>query len=99
MPLSAMLDAATPAPAGRQSAPSDAAIRRRIRAVYLQLDRFGATDDVARLCASVVTHLETHGQVRIKQHEVAALAGVIGLIDRNMAERASREQGLAEAVG
>ena len=93
-----MLDAATPAPAGPQSAPSDAAIRRRFRAVYLQLDRFGATDDVAKLCASVVTHLEAHGHVRIEHHEVAALAGVIGLICRCQAERAAREGEITEAV-
>jgi hypothetical protein len=83
-------------------ADAEAAIRRRFRAVYLQLDRFGATDDVAKLVASVVTHLETHGHVRIEHHEVAALAGVIGLICRCQQERAARDGALAElaeAVG
>ena len=70
---------------------NDAAIRRRFRAVYLQLDRF-------ELCASVVTHLEAHGHARIEHHEVAALAGVIGLICRCQEERAAREGMIAEAV-
>ena len=98
MPLDAILQAAQPAAAGRQSAPTDASVRRRFRAVYLQLDRFGATDDVARPCASVVTHVEANGHVRIEHHEVAALAGVIGLICRSQAERAAREGEITEAV-
>ena len=57
-------------------------------------ERFGANESVARLVASI-THTT---QVRVEPHELAALAGVLTLVLRNMAERAAREGTLAEAV-
>ena len=57
-------------------------------------ERFGANESVARLVASI-THTT---QVRVEPHELAALAAVMSLVDRHMAERAAREGTIAEAV-
>ena len=98
MPLSAILEAATPASAGRQSAPSDAAIRRRYRQVFAEIERAAADEDVAQAVASLVLHFEQRRHARVERPELVALCSVLSLIDRHMAERAAREEGLAEAV-
>jgi hypothetical protein len=57
----------------------------------------------ARPLSAVVTARPPHasnerGQVRVEPHELAALAGVLTLVLRNLSERAAREGTLAEAV-
>ncbi len=102
MPLSAILEAATPASAGRQSAPSDAAIRRRYRQVFAEIERASADEDVAQAVASLVLHFEQRRHARVERPELVALADVLTLVLRNLAERAAREgtlAELAEAVG
>jgi hypothetical protein len=76
----------------------DSSIRRRFCAACVQLERAGASENTARLVSSLVLHLEQHRHARVQQHERVALAAVRGLIDRQLAERATREQGLAAAV-
>jgi hypothetical protein len=98
MPLSAILEAAAPAPAGRPSAPTDPAIRRRYRQVYAEIERAGAEVDVAQAVASLAIHLEQHRHARIERAELVALVAVLGLVDRHMAERAASEGTLAEAI-
>ena len=98
MPLSAILDAATPASAGRQSSPTDPAVRRRYREIYARLERAGAALDTAQAVASLAIHLEQHRHARIEQPELVCLCATVSLIERTMAERGEREQGILEAV-
>ena len=77
---------------------SDTPVRRRFRQTTARLERFGADESVARFVASIAQHIEATQQVRVEPHELAALSGVLTLVLRNVAERAEREQGIAEAV-
>ena len=77
---------------------SDPAVRRRYRAIYNEIERAGGLD-VAQVLASLATHLEQRRNARIEHAELVALCSVLALIDRHMAERAARQETIAEAVG
>jgi hypothetical protein len=77
---------------------SDPGVRRRYRAIYNQIERAGGLD-VAQTVASLAIHLEAHRHARIECAELVALVAVMTLVDRHMAERAAREQTIAEALG
>ena len=49
----------------------------------------GADEDSAWLVSSIVLYYEQHRHVRVEQAEVLALTGVLTLIARNLAERAT----------
>ena len=80
MPLTAFLDAAVPASAGRRSAPSpDSSMRRRYRATCAQLEHAGAAEDTAQIVGSLVLHLELRRHARVEQHETRRAGRRAGL--------------------
>ena len=54
------------------------------------LEALGADESVAQLASSVILHLEKHSRVRVEQHETLALVGLLNVLAKNLAQRATR---------